>query len=77
VSSPKRDSSIAAPSVTLMGQPRPNSAWLNRYVNACFTTAGYGAGHPRTPERCDIAWMPNSPYATRSSSRYAGWYSIH
>ena len=29
-SSPKRDSSIAAPSVTLIGQPRPNSAWLNR-----------------------------------------------
>ena len=35
---PKFDSSLAHPSVTLIGQPSPNSAWLNRNVKACLAT---------------------------------------
>ena len=60
VSSPNSRIRCAAESVTLIGQPRPNSASLNNSVNACFATAGNGVGQPRIG-RWLIAWMPNSP----------------
>ncbi len=37
---PNFESSLPQPSVTLIGQPRPNSAWLNRNVKACLATTG-------------------------------------
>src|SRR4249919_270621 len=52
---PKLLSSFAQPSVTLIGQPMPNSVWLNRNVNACLATTGYLSGQPRMPLRIDIA----------------------
>ena len=56
---PKFASSFAQPSVTLIGQPMPNSVWLNRKVKACFATTGYLSGQPMMPcdrHRVDADW---------------------
>ena len=52
---PKLLSSLAQPSVTLIGQPMPNSVWLNRNVKACLATTGYLSGQPMMPLRIDSA----------------------
>src|SRR5437879_8066149 len=67
---PKFANSLAQPSVTLIGQPSPNSAWLNKNVKGAWPPPDRARASPKCPcaatsRECRIRRTPRAPARDR------------